>query len=83
MPGYPWLLTDDMDLEKLDKKIAAMIKLGVPYDPSQVDTAVEEARAQAKVIGDNLAATGAEGMHDKEITALIAYLQRLGTDIKK
>jgi cytochrome c oxidase cbb3-type subunit I/II len=42
----------------------------------------QAARTQAKSIADDLAKDGVTGMEDKEVTALIAYLQRLGKDIK-
>ncbi|MDJ0835135.1 MAG: cytochrome-c oxidase, cbb3-type subunit I [Acidobacteriota bacterium] len=83
MPGYPWMLTDKMDLDKLGKKIRVMRQLGVPYDEQTVENAEEMAKQQAAEIAADLAASGVTGMEDKEITALIAYLQRLGTDIKK
>jgi cytochrome c oxidase cbb3-type subunit I/II len=38
---------------------------------------------QAKLISDNLGKDNIKVSSDKEIIALIAYLQRLGTDIKK
>jgi cytochrome c oxidase cbb3-type subunit I/II len=59
-----------------------MVKLGVPYTEDQVKNASELARTQAKGIAADLAKEGATGLEDKEVVALIAYLQRLGTDIK-
>ena len=38
--------------------------------------------AQAAIISGNLAKEGIEVASDREIIALIAYLQRLGTDIQ-
>ena len=38
--------------------------------------------AQAKQIANNLKKDGIETLADREIVALIAYLQRLGKDIK-
>lgn len=83
MPSYPWLLEDPMDYEDIGDKLAAMSKIGVPYTDAEIQSAKADLEAQAKVIGDDLAASGVDGMHDKDIVALIAYLQRLGTDIKK
>jgi cytochrome c oxidase cbb3-type subunit I/II len=58
-----------------------MAMLGVPYGDA-VNKAAEMARAQAKVIGSDLAQTGGgAGFETKEVTALIAYMQRLGRDI--
>ena len=59
--------------------------LGVPYgDLVQDGRAIADAKAQATAIGDDIAATGGPAnLQDKEMVALVAYLQRLGTDIKK
>ena len=83
MPSYPWLLENDLKTSNISDKVGAMTKLGVPYDQETIDNAEQILRDQAKLIGDDLAASGVEGMSTKEITALIAYLQRLGTDIKE
>ncbi len=83
MPSYPWLLDRKLDYDIIDDKLRAMTKLGVPYSEEEIANAKTLLEQQAKEIGDDLAQSGETGMHDKEITALIAYLQRLGTDIKK
>ncbi len=83
MPAYAWLLENKMNLNDVQAKVKAMKHLGVPYDRDTVTNAKTLAEAQAEAIADDLAASGIDGMQDKEITALIAYLQRLGTDIKK
>jgi hypothetical protein len=44
---------------------------------------VDAARAQAATIADGLTKQGLPDIREKKIVALIAYLQRLGTDIKK
>lgn len=80
MPQYPFLLEKPLNLSKTERKVELMTKLGVPYTDAEVKTAESAARAQAKVIGADLAKDGAPGMEDKEIVALIAYLQRLGKD---
>jgi cytochrome c oxidase cbb3-type subunit I/II len=82
MPVYSWLLDDDINYDFTARKIKAMQRLGVPYTKDEKKNAVAIAKAQAKVIGDDLANQGVKGMESKEIVALIAYLQRLGTDIK-
>lgn len=81
MPAYPWLIEKDLDISTTVQKIAAMRKLGVPYEEGYEERAVEDLKAQAKQISDNLAAGNIKVSSDKEIIALIAYLQRLGTDI--
>lgn len=84
MPKYPWLIEDDIDASDLGAKINAMRKVGVPY-PEDLDQekAMGMYYEQAQVIVDDLTAKGYKTNKDKEIIALIAYLQRLGTDIKK
>lgn len=82
MPSYPWLLENDYDKELLPTKIKAMRTLGVPYPEGYEDIAVAEAEKQANEITKSLADAKIKTSGDKEIIALIAYLQRLGTDIK-
>lgn len=82
MPPYPWLLEDELDVDGISHKLAALTKVGVPYDQETIDNAEPLLRQQAEEIAKRLADAGYEGMADKEITALIAYLQRLGTDIR-
>jgi cytochrome c oxidase cbb3-type subunit I/II len=85
MPAYPWLLEDDLNFTDIQAKVDAMALLGVPYGEAVKDgRAIELARAQAKEVGDQIAAQGGPAnLEGKKVTALIAYLQRLGTDITK
>ncbi|MDB5104903.1 MAG: cytochrome c oxidase, cbb3-type, subunit [Fibrobacteres bacterium] len=82
MPSYRFLLDEKLDLSLLKEKMKVMRKLGVPYTDAEAKDCVTLARAQAKGIGDDLAKEGIAGMENMEVVALIAYLQRLGTDIK-
>jgi cytochrome c oxidase cbb3-type subunit I/II len=82
MPAYPWLLTQDLDTSTTASKILAMQNLGVPYPKGYEARAEEDLRAQAEAISLDLTRAGAPAEPQKEIVALIAYLQRLGTDIK-
>ena len=82
MPPYPWLFEQEWDKENLGTKISAMRTLGVPYEQSYVNEALADAEKQAQAIVDNLAKDEITVSKDAEIVALIAYLQRLGTDIK-
>ncbi|MCC5924219.1 MAG: cytochrome-c oxidase, cbb3-type subunit I [Crocinitomicaceae bacterium] len=90
MPAYPWLAEDDLDVSYLEKKIAVMRQLGVPYEEGYEAQALADLQEQANEIAArivrDLAAQGSEAtvesIANKEIIALIAYLQRLGTDIK-
>jgi cytochrome c oxidase cbb3-type subunit I/II len=83
MPRYPWLLTNQLDFDILPKKIGAMQNLGVPYTDDEVERAKELALAQATLISEGLnQEENVETLPTDEIIALIAYLQRLGTDIQ-
>jgi len=82
MPRYSWLLTQKLDTNSIPPRIRALRKVGVPYPPGFEQTAVADARKQAGQIVANLKQGMVEAQPDKEIIALIAYLQRLGTDIK-
>jgi cytochrome c oxidase cbb3-type subunit I/II len=82
MPAYPHLLEDEIDFGSIDARISVMSTLGVPYDAQARDHGDDLARAQAKQIADDIAqAGGPTGLADKEVVAVIAYLQRLGTDL--
>ena len=83
MPRYGWMLTNSLDFESIPPKIKAMITLGVPYTEDEAENAAAIALAQAEKIAANLNNDeNIEVLPQDEIVALIAYLQRLGTDIK-
>lgn len=82
MPAYPWLFDDNYNQEGIAGKIRAMQTLGVPYAEGYDEIAVNDMNAQAEKIAKNLEEAGTEVSSDREIIALIAYLQRVGTDIK-
>ncbi len=82
MPSYPWLLEDQIDVGSTIGKIKAMQKLGVPYPEGYDKIAPADMEKQAEEIAANLKKDGIETMADREIVALIAYLQKLGKDIK-
>jgi len=61
----------------------ALRKIGVPYTDEDIQNAPKSIEAQAKKVSGNLAIGSiTNAPSDREIIALIAYLQRLGTDIK-
>jgi len=83
MPPYPWLFEDMIDKDLTAGKINALRTIGVPYQPRYEEIANEDLDRQAQKIVDNLKdQDGIEVVKEAEIVALIAYLQRLGTDIK-
>jgi cytochrome c oxidase cbb3-type subunit I/II len=88
MPGYPWMFENRIDYPALPAKMKAMVTLGVPYTEDEVNNCVSIAQQQAQVIYNDLKKDESklllsdDGLQqDHEIIALIAYLQRLGTDI--
>ncbi len=83
MPTYPWLFEQMIDKSLTAGKISALRTIGVPYQARYEEIANEDLDNQAKGIVQNLKEQdGIEANKDAEIIALIAYLQRLGTDIK-
>jgi cytochrome c oxidase cbb3-type subunit I/II len=83
MPAYPWLYENAIDKDLTAGKISALRTIGVPYEEGYEETANTDLDKQAAQIVNRLKSEGAEGVSpDAEIVALIAYLQRLGTDIK-
>lgn len=87
MPAYSWLLKTETDMESIPNKINALRTVGVPYVEGYEKIAIRDAKAQAERIATGLRENGfgeVDGIQitsDKEIIALIAYMQRLGTDI--
>jgi len=82
MPQYTWLFTQDIDMGVVEAKIRVMQKLGVPYPKGYDKLAAADLRSQAELIAADLQKQNVPADPTKEIIALIAYLQRLGTDIQ-
>lgn len=82
MPRYPWLLTQKLDTTSLPARISALRRVGVPYPAGYENTAAKDLDEQAAKVAADLKTGRVETQPDKEIIAVIAYLQRLGTDIK-
>jgi cytochrome c oxidase cbb3-type subunit I/II len=82
MPPYEWLFYHGIDMDAPAGKIKALRTVGVPYPVGYEDTANEDLLKQANEIVNNLSMDGIQVHPEGEIVALIAYLQRLGTDIK-
>ena len=82
MPSYPWLLENDLDTSNTAAKIQVMIALGVPYPKGFDKIANKKLSEQSDSIASSLKKDGIETLSSKEIISIIAYLQRLGTDIK-
>ena len=101
MPGYKWIILNELDKSETENKMEVMVNLGVPYTPEDIARAQEWMTEQGISIEENLhsdpdfarnyeanKANAKENnvefveMRNREIVALIAYIQRLGTDIK-
>jgi cytochrome c oxidase cbb3-type subunit I/II len=89
MPRYPWMFSADGNDATLDtaytaKKMKVLQGLGVPYTDDEIAQADRLRYTQAVAIAADLNADPTIKVDpNEEIVALIAYLQRLGTDIKK
>ena len=85
MPPYPWLYEQDIDVSQVPAKIRTLQKLNTPYPEGFDEKAVADLEAQAVKIAKGLKekdlGKNIENLEKKEIIAIIAYLQRLGTDI--
>ncbi len=84
MPAFPWLHKNDLDTTTTMNKIRVLRKLGTPYEEGYEYIANDDLMVQAKRIAQSLKEAGIEqeGVERKEIVALIAYLQKLGTGIE-
>ena len=95
MPAYPWMNENELSTDLLENKINAMKTMGVPYPENYDKKALSDLKKQAneiavdivnnipgKKLSDAEKAEKVKSIENKEIIAIIAYLQRLGTDIK-
>jgi cbb3-type cytochrome c oxidase subunit II len=84
MPPYAWMLEWELDLDDLPTRMRRLKTLGTPYADTEIENAVVDARQQAQEIASRVEEQGGpSGLQNKEIVAIVAYLQRLGTDIKR
>ncbi len=93
MPGYPFLEKTALDYKRIGEDLTALSRVGVPYSQDMIDHAVDDLRAQGSP--DTPAAEAMKkrypnaiardlGVDKRDVTeadALIAYLQRLGTQV--
>lgn len=82
MPLYPHMAENEVDTSLTVKKIKLMTAMGVPYSSGYENFVMRDYDRQAFEIVNDLKKSGIEVGANKEIVAIIAYLQRLGTDIK-
>ncbi len=97
MPKYKWIIKNDLDYSDIQARMKALRTVGVPYTDEDIANAPKALEEQAKKIAQDLEANGVTkqvtyidafgkekvDLSKKEIVALIAYLQRLGTDTTK
>jgi cytochrome c oxidase cbb3-type subunit I/II len=82
MPSYSWLTSHKLDADHIEGKIITLRRLGVPYPDGYERQAEADLQTQAEAVAARLKTSGVDTPADREIVAVIAYLQRLGTDIK-
>ena len=82
MPAYPHLFENALDTTITPRMIDAMITMGVPYAKDFPAGSNAALRLQSEAIVADLKKAGVDALSDREIIAVIAYLQRVGTDIK-
>jgi len=88
MPNYPHLLREPLPFDEMSARLSAMASLGVPYSADEIADAADHARKQAAgIVQDIITQDGADAvpaeLESSRMIALVAYLQRLGTDISK
>ncbi|MEP6763596.1 MAG: cytochrome-c oxidase, cbb3-type subunit I [Gemmatimonadaceae bacterium] len=82
MPAYAQFLTKRLDFGGIQRRVDAMAMLGVPYGDA-INKAEAMARTQAQSIANAVVQQGGpKGLEDKQMIAIVAYMQRLGQDIK-
>ena len=93
MPSYPWLENTTLDTAHLGEQMKTLSVVGVPYTQEMIDNAEVDAKAQGTAEGKTGAAMqkryakaivrdlGAAKGKLTELDAVIAYLQRLGTQV--
>ncbi len=83
MPIYEHLKYDKLNFAAIPERVRAATFLGAKYD-FPIEESAEVAKQQAlEVAGVLVEQGGPVGLQDTKMIALIAYLQRLGTDINR
>jgi cytochrome c oxidase cbb3-type subunit I/II len=80
MPSYPWLLRKRLDAKDVQASVRALGRAGVPYTAEEIADVPQQIARQGDQIVANLASMGIRTERDREIVAMIAYLQRLGVE---
>ena len=88
MPPFAHLVDQPIDWSQAIRAVTTLSKVGVPYNPQTIADAEKLAHTQsdkvfAQLVTENGTASGVEGVKDMKVLAVIAYMQRLGTDLNK
>lgn len=93
MPNYASLMNTQADIADIGRHLKVLRMVGVPYTDDMIENAYNDAVAQARSEGDSaglkqrygekLAVRDFDGQKEfvSEMDALVAYLQKLGTDV--
>ncbi|MCH8485912.1 MAG: cytochrome-c oxidase, cbb3-type subunit I [Candidatus Cyclonatronum sp.] len=81
MPAYPWFAERTTNVDRIPAKIRTLQRLGVPYAEGFDQDAIAHYERQAREIAEGLAGSGFNVEWNSQMVAMIAYMQRLGTDI--
>jgi cytochrome c oxidase cbb3-type subunit I/II len=80
MPPYPWLLERRIDPDDVTASVRALMRSGTPYYDVDLASVPGALRTQGDAVVARLMEARIETEPDREIVALISYLQRLGQD---
>lgn len=80
MPAYPWLIENKIDPADVSASVHALARVGTPYTEQDLAEVPLRLQEQGQAIVGRLAEAGVQAEWDDEVVAVIAYLQRLGTD---
>ena len=84
MPDYAWLLEAKAEIDAIPQRMRGMRMLGVPYSEEQIAGSIDDARKQAgEIVAKIKEYEPAGDLRDKQVIALIAYLDKLGRDISQ
>jgi cytochrome c oxidase cbb3-type subunit I/II len=86
MPAFAFLLEQPYDTSLMEAKLTTLRSLGHPYTDAEIERTAGDAAAQAEEIASSLRKDGvqlSEVNARSEAIALIAYLQKLGTEVTR
>ena len=84
MPRYNWLLERELNLASIPRRMQVLQTLGVPYSDDEIRNGISDAERQAREIAEEVLASGGPAdLSDKEVVAMVAFMQRLGADLAR